>query len=188
MSRFLVLPSLLFVALAVVTRARLEVVPPSELTPAGLYRDYSRYVAAIAHRLLGRDDEVDDLVQDVFLAAQSGLGRLREPAAVKGWLASITVRIARRKLRMRRVRTMLHLDADDSYDVASEDASPETRALVKRVYAALDRIPADERIAWTLRHIEGEKLDAVAEICGISLATAKRRIAAAQERLQRGLA
>ena len=56
------------------------------------FRRYSRYVAAVALRLLGRDDEVDDVVQEVFLAALRGLERLREPEAVKGWLATVTVR------------------------------------------------------------------------------------------------
>jgi DNA-directed RNA polymerase specialized sigma24 family protein len=43
-----------------------------------LFRQYAPYVARIGHRLLGRGDEVDDLVQDVFLAAHRGLTRLRE--------------------------------------------------------------------------------------------------------------
>ena len=62
-------------------RVPLRVVPPAgskddpgplNLTQA--YRLYSRYVAAIAIRLIGRDDEVDDVVQDVFLRAHRGAG------------------------------------------------------------------------------------------------------------------
>src|SRR5258708_2484860 len=70
------------------------------------FRRYSRYVAAVALRLLGRDDEVDDVVQEVFLAALRGMRRLREPEAVRGWLATVTVRIAGRRLRRRRLRTL----------------------------------------------------------------------------------
>jgi RNA polymerase sigma-70 factor, ECF subfamily len=188
MSHFGLSQALLMVIMAVASRPRLEVVPPSPLSPETLYRDYSRYVAAIAHRLLGREDDVDDVVQDVFLAAHRGIDQLRDPAAVRGWLASITVRIARRRLRARKMRMMLHLGGEsDLTAVASTEASPEVRALVSRVYGLLDRLPADERIAWTLRYLEGEKLDIVAQMCGVSLATAKRRIAAAHEQLERGL-
>jgi hypothetical protein len=67
-----------------------------------LFRRYSRYVAVIGLRLLGRDDELDDLVQDVFVAAASGLERLRDPEAIRGYLASATVRLARRSSRWRR--------------------------------------------------------------------------------------
>jgi RNA polymerase sigma-70 factor (ECF subfamily) len=150
-----------------------------------LFRRYSRYVAAVALRLLGRDDEIDDVVQEVFLAALRGLGRLREPEAIKGWLATVAVRIARRKLWRRRVRTMLGLNhAPDYQRLAAESAAPDERAMVASVYQLLDSLPVRERLAWTLRHVEGEPLERVAALCGCSLATVKRRIAAAQKRLQ----
>jgi DNA-directed RNA polymerase specialized sigma24 family protein len=38
-----------------------------------LYRRYAPYVAAIAARILGRDHELDDLVQDAFVNALRGL-------------------------------------------------------------------------------------------------------------------
>lgn len=146
-----------------------------------LFRRFAPYVAAIGYRLLGRDHEVEDLVQDVFLAAHRGLGQLRNQAAVKGWLATVTVRQARRRLRMRRLRSALHLDAADDYlEVADTAASPEVRTLIAHVYGVLDRVPVERRLAWSLRYIEGEKLTRVAELCGCSLATAKRRIKAAQ--------
>jgi len=51
------------------------------LTPAldidQLFRGYARYVSAIGLRLLGRRDEVDDLVQDVFMAAMGGIAGVR---------------------------------------------------------------------------------------------------------------
>ena len=51
--------------------------------------------------------------------------------------------------------------------------------MLARVYRVLEGMPANQRIAWALRHIEGEPLESVASLCGCSLATAKRRILAA---------
>src|SRR5437868_13631000 len=53
-----------------------------------LYADYVRMVHAI---LLGRVPrrDVDDLVQDVFLAAYTRIRELRDPAAFGGWIATI---------------------------------------------------------------------------------------------------
>src|ERR1700730_3462330 len=53
-----------------------------------LYADYSRMVHAI---LLGRVPrrDVDDLVQDVFLAAYMRIRELRQPGAFGGWVAPI---------------------------------------------------------------------------------------------------
>ncbi len=165
--------------------------PPPEADAGGrldleaLFRQYAPYVARIGHRLLGRGDEVDDLVQDVFLAAHRGLKHLREREAIKGWLATVAVRLARRRLRRRRVAVVLGFDgAPDYRELADDGASPEQRALVARIYRALDELPVEQRIAWSLRHVEGESLERVAELAGCSLATAKRRIKAAQEQLR----
>jgi RNA polymerase sigma-70 factor (ECF subfamily) len=149
-----------------------------------VFRRYSRYVAAVAFRLLGRDDEVDDVVQEVFLAALSGLGRLREPEAVKGWLATVTVRTVARRLRRRRLKALFGLDRAPAYELPDKDAPAEARLLLGRVYQLLDGMPVGERLAWTLRNVEGEPLERVAALCKCSLATAKRRIAAVQARLE----
>jgi len=151
-----------------------------------LFRQFAPYVAKIGYRLLGRDDEVDDLVQDVFLAAHRGLRQLRNRDAVKGWLATVSVRLARRRLRARRMRAFLHLDTTKDYlDVADGSASPADRALLARVYQILDGLPVNERIAWSLRFVQGEKLERVAELSSCSLATAKRRIKAAQAAIEK---
>lgn len=148
----------------------------------GLFRSYSPYVAAIALRLLGRDEDVDDVVQDVFLSAWKGATNLRDPGAIKGWLATVAVRTARRRLKMRRVKMFLRLDDDPDYgNVAAPGASPEEKALLSRIYEVLDGLPVDQRLAWTLRYVEREQLDDVARLCDVSLATAKRKIAAAQQ-------
>jgi RNA polymerase sigma-70 factor (ECF subfamily) len=146
-----------------------------------VYREYAPYVAAIATRLVGRPEDVDDIIQEVFVRALTGLGQLREPAAIKGWLATVTVRQAGRCLRRRRLRSFAGLDKRTSYeDLVDTAASPEQRALLARIYSILDALPVPRRLAWAMRHIEGENLESVAKLCGCSLATAKRRIAAAE--------
>jgi RNA polymerase sigma-70 factor (ECF subfamily) len=177
----------------VAPKPSLRLVEPAEEAPPGdledAFRRYSPYVAAIGLRVLGRRDEVDDLVQDVFLVAARGLERLRDARATRAWLATVTIRIARRKLRLRRLRRWLSLDEQLDYQALADDrASPEVRALLARVYRALDELAAEDRIAWTLRFVEGEELERVALMCGCSLATAKRRIARAQATIQQELA
>jgi RNA polymerase sigma-70 factor (ECF subfamily) len=151
---------------------------------AALFRRYGPYVARIAARMLGREDDVEDLVQDVFVDAMRGVGRLADPAAVKGWLATVAVRKATRRLRRRKLLRLVGLDDPlDAVDAIDRAASPEQRLLLERVYRVLDEIPAVERVAWTLRRMEGERLERIAELCGCSLATAKRRVAAAEAKI-----
>lgn len=63
-----------------------------------VYRQCAAYVATIGLRLLGRPDEVEDFVQDVFLEVRRDFSRLRDRAALRGWLATIAVRVAHRRL------------------------------------------------------------------------------------------
>jgi len=162
--------------------------PLRELDPRdfdAVFRRYSPYVARVALRLLGNDSEVDDLVQDVFIEAHRGLSSLREPGALGGWLARICVRRATRRLRRRRLLALLSLDGVAERDLPFDvTASPEDRAEVVRLYRRLDRLPADARVAWLLRHVEGESLDDMAALCGCSKSTVQRRLRSAETRLQ----
>lgn len=161
--------------------------PPPQEGIGAYFRTYAGYVNSIALRLLGRREEVDDVVQEVFLAAIDGISQLRDPAAVKTWLATVTTRIACRRLRARRVRSFLGLDKTAHYAELAVRATQEQTTLVHRVYRILDDLPVNHRVAWTLRNVEGERLEAVATICRCSLATAKRRIAAAQEAIEQAV-
>ena len=160
---------------------------PLEVDPRNfddVFRRYSPYVARVALRLLGNDSEVDDLVQDVFLEAHRGLGSLREAGALGGWLARICVRRATRRLRRRRLLALLSLDTVAERDLPVEvAASPEQRAEVARLYQRLDRMPAVDRVAWLLRHVEGESLDEIVRLCGCSKSTVQRRLRSAEARL-----
>jgi RNA polymerase sigma-70 factor (ECF subfamily) len=154
-------------------------------TDEALFERYAPYVARIGLRLLGREADVDDLIQEVFLAAFKQKHQLRDGAAFKSWLATVAVRTARRQLRRRKLRSFVGLDTlAPSLELRDPAISPERRALLTRVYKELDELPVDQRLAWTLRYVQGEKLERVAERCGCSLATAKRRIAAAHARIQ----
>jgi RNA polymerase sigma-70 factor, ECF subfamily len=149
------------------------------------FRAHAAYLGRVCLRVLGRRDEVDDVVQQVFLEAQGRIEKLRHPEALRPWLVTLTVRISRRKLRFRKLRYFLHLDDVPDYEeMVDRSASPEDRTQLARLFEVLDRIPVERRLAWTLRYIEGEKLERVALLCDCSLATAKRRIEAAQQALQ----
>jgi RNA polymerase sigma-70 factor, ECF subfamily len=158
---------------------------------AELYDEYAPLVAWFASRLLSSREEVEDVVQEVFMIAAENLDNLTEPLKIRGWLKTVTLRRVGRRLRFARVRARFGLVPVSSESVehlvASPEASPEDRAALRELYVALGKLPVDLRIAWTLRHLHEESLEAVAELTGCSLATVKRRISAAQQRIQKDL-
>jgi RNA polymerase sigma-70 factor (ECF subfamily) len=146
-----------------------------------VFRVHAPYVGALVLKLIGRPGYVDDVVQDVFIQAHRGLAKLRDPDAVRPWLRRIAVRRARRWLRKRWVlRWFRELDVDAETQLVDASASPEERAQVTRVYRSLERLPKDERLVWVLRLVEGETLEAIAEMLGCSVSTVQRRLRAAQ--------
>jgi RNA polymerase sigma-70 factor (ECF subfamily) len=174
-------------------RSHLRVVPqpdddgrPSADDPFdALFRRYVRHVAAVAARLLGRDDhEVDDVVQDVFWLASRRMDRLGDVERARGWLVTVTTRLVRRRLRIRTWRARFGIGREVVPDVPAPGASPEQRDLLARIYRVLEEVPIEQRLAWVLRQLQGERLEDVARACGCSLATAKRRIAATQRVLE----
>ncbi|MDX2018739.1 MAG: sigma-70 family RNA polymerase sigma factor [Deltaproteobacteria bacterium] len=163
--------------------------PQGPVTLDSLYRQHAAFVARLALRLLGREADVDDVVHDVFIDLSRQLATLENPEELRGWLTTVTVRASRRRLRRARLRFCVGLDTVTDYEaLVADTASPEQTAFLKNVYHLMNKLPADQRLAWTLRHIEGETLETVALRCEMSLATAKRKIASANERLRKGLA
>lgn len=155
-------------------------------TGAALFDRCEAQVNRIVWRVLGADQCHDDLVQQVFVALLRGLSRVREPDALAGWVAAVTVNTVRSELRRRRIRRLWVRSEPDALDLAEAPApNHEARELLRRTYAVLAKLPSDERIAFGLRYIDEMPLADVAAACGCSLATIKRRLQSAQARFRR---
>ena len=154
------------------------------------YDRFAPYVASVLRRIVGLDGELEDLIQEVFTRALEGIGRVREADKLKSWLRSLAVFTARTTLKRRRWRSWIGLsNGPEEPEIASPtptDKLEERRAL-RRVMAILDRMSVDDRIAFTLRHLEGLELTEIAQTCQVSLSTAKRRIWRADEHFDRAI-
>ncbi len=156
-----------------------------------LYRRHSAFAIHLAARIEGSSRDVEDVAHDAFLKAFTHLEDLADPRAFRSWLGSIVVHAVRSRMRRTRLMNVLGItnlfgraaEPVDLDSIASSDASPLVRAQLAQIYALLRTLPTDDRIAWTLRAIEGHDLETVARLARCSLATAKRRISRAQKTL-----
>jgi RNA polymerase sigma-70 factor (ECF subfamily) len=144
--------------------------------------------APMVHRLLkralGPSPDREDLVQNVFMAAFARIRSLRDAGALRSFIYSIAVRTLKWELRRRRVRRILHLSPTGHLpDLPVRATDSETRQILGRFYLLLDQLGANERAAFVLRHMEGEKLEEIAEHLGVSLATVKRWLNRASQKL-----
>jgi RNA polymerase sigma-70 factor (ECF subfamily) len=147
-----------------------------------LYDRHSAGVQGMVYRLLGREAELDDIVQEVFIYALNSIDKLREPAALKSWLLGIAVGKVRSHVRWRfRRRWLSFLPHDEIPEPAVELSNPDAD-LVSNVRSILDDLPSEERIALVVHRIEGLSLQDAALASGMSLSTFKRRLAKGEAR------
>jgi RNA polymerase sigma-70 factor (ECF subfamily) len=153
-----------------------------------LFARHGRMVLGLSQRILAGRDEAEDLTQDVFVHAFTRLDTLQNPQAFAAWIASMTVRMASKRLRRRRLMVRLGLRRNEPIDpdtVVSPSAPADVASELKVVYGMLNRLSTEERVALVLRRVEGLELTEIASRMGLSLATVKRRLSAAEERLER---
>ena len=154
-----------------------------------LYRRYVKLVWTTALHLVENRADAQDVVQDTFVEAFRDVSALRKHTALRPWLLRICVHQAHRRFRRRKLLRRLGLDRsiDDAplEALLHGGATAEQQLELRAVDRALHRASSGERLAWILRYVDGHTLEEVADLCGCSLATAKRRLSEAQVHVRR---
>jgi RNA polymerase sigma-70 factor, ECF subfamily len=160
-------------------------------TPRAAARVWDRYaslVRRLLRRTLGPGVDVDDALQEVFMRLFRDLDSLREPAALRSFLIGITMHVATSELRRRRARRWLLLSDDGTVpntEIVTDEHVLEQRQALHALYRILDRMDTTRRLVFVLRYVEAMELTELSTVLGCSLATTKRRVADAAERVSR---
>ena len=145
---------------------------------------FSPAVDRTLRRLLGPGQDHEDLLQEVFLRFFRRIGHLRDASAVRGFLTGIAVHVVRAEIARRtRFRWLRLTPTGDLPEPTIRPVDPEMREAVTRYYRLLDTLGADDRSLFVSRTIEGLTLEETAELHGISVSTAQRRLGRAGKRI-----
>jgi RNA polymerase sigma-70 factor (ECF subfamily) len=146
---------------------------------------YAPLVLRLVRRFFGPGCDGEDLCQEVFLRLFKRIEQLRDPAALRGFLISIALGVARNEARRARVRRWIRLTSSGELpEVASPGAwDPEARQATARFYALLERLSVEDRSLFITRHVEKMEVAEIAAVHRLSLATAKRRLARMSRRV-----
>ena len=148
-------------------------------------REYPR-VHATVYRILGNTRDVDDLVQETFIAVFRALTTFRGDARLSTWIDRIAVRGVFHHLRTKRAASTVALDAIADIDGGGRvDEQAHARDGLRRLYAALAKLTPEARTAYALYAIDGRSVAEVAEITGSTKITAKTRIWRARREVER---
>ena len=157
----------------------------------GIVEKYRERTARLCHRLLGWPGEVEDVVQDVFLAAFRALPRFRGDASLWTWLVRITINACRQHRRWRILRLKLVAGAQERPRHA-RPATPERPSMARETFEQVRRavrgLPARQREVVVLHYLEQMPTDAISEVLGIRRNTVQVRLHRARARLRDRLA
>jgi RNA polymerase sigma-70 factor (ECF subfamily) len=156
-----------------------------------LFRLHGSRVHRTASRILGADDaEVDDVVQQTFLAALDGVSGFDGRSSVSTWLVGIATRRAldaarSRARRGRWARLGSFLGLPGVAPISRPDGEHEQRDLVAR---ALAELTPEQRVVFVLSAVEGHTLEEIRAMTGTGVSTLHARLAAARKRIDAFLA
>jgi RNA polymerase sigma-70 factor (ECF subfamily) len=147
---------------------------------------YSGTVRAVLRSSLGYDSDVEDLLQEVFIAFLQGASRLRSADSLCGYLVGVAVRLVMGELRRRRVRRWVTLQPAEELAQAAAPVTydEDAKAAVHALYRLLDGMPARRRLAFVLRHIEGMEVVEAAHVLSVSESTIKREARKARKAIE----
>jgi RNA polymerase sigma-70 factor, ECF subfamily len=152
---------------------------------AETWRRFAPMVLMMAERSLGSRSEAEDVSQEVFYGVFRKAKNLRDPDSLRSFVYSFAVRSLKSELRRRRLRSWLSFHQPETLDLGYETLDVESRDLLRKCHALLDRLTPRDRLVFTLRRMEAMTVEEIAAAMEISISTVKRSMAHASERLSR---
>jgi RNA polymerase sigma-70 factor, ECF subfamily len=143
---------------------------------------YRAQAARYATRIVGNQDDAEDVVQDTFVRAFRSLHQCADPARFEGWLYRILINRCRTASARaaRRQRTFL----DEQSLPASVLPGDEERGWRDEIGRALARLDIAYREAFVLKHVEELSYDEMSALTGVGVSALKMRVKRACEQLR----
>jgi len=152
---------------------------------AAVWREHRRWVSAVVLAHMPRDAELDDLVQEVAVRLVAHAHELRDRAALRPWLRTVAMNVARsagRRARVRKGEGALEHDPGARAGDGAHDGARRNDVLE----AALS-LPDPYREALVLRALRGLSYKQIADTVGVPVTTIETRLVRARRMLRDAL-
>ncbi|HEX5433088.1 MAG TPA: RNA polymerase sigma factor [Candidatus Angelobacter sp.] len=164
-----------------------------------LVERHSRTLYRLVYRMTGNSDDSQEIVQDTFLHAFKGLSRFELRSNFATWIYRIAVNRTLDFLHARKIhdkdkyRIYEEPNADDGtqVQVAATEPGPErmvmSTEMQSKVAQALSLLTPAERLAFTMRHVEGCSIEEISRALNLKTSAAKNSVFRAVRKLRRQL-
>jgi RNA polymerase sigma-70 factor, ECF subfamily len=151
-----------------------------------LVRAHQRQVARLAQRLLGRSNDLEDVVQETFLQLHRSLKDFRAEARFSTYLHRVTVNVCLMYRRAQQSRPRL-TDTLDAAPPADPRLPPDElvarNARLQAFERLLQRLSEKKRTVFVLHELEGVPFAEIATILGTPVLTVRTRLFYARREL-----
>ncbi len=149
---------------------------------------HQQRIVRLVFRLLGSPDEVQDVVQEVFLSVLENLKRFRGESKLSTWLTTIAVNKCRshQRRRLLRLRTFFYL-AKTLTVTSEQGGATESAEIHDELRRAVRRLSARYREPVVLRYFEEMSVHEIGQVLGISANNVEVRLTRARYKLRKTL-
>lgn len=157
-----------------------------------LVQQHQRRVFSVVFNLVRRQEEVEDLAQEVFIKAFRAIRSYNFKASFAAWISRIAINHCYDYLRRERsskVKYYWQISEDAQRSIEADAGVKEQENLEEQTAARelagrlLERAPAQDRVVLTLREIEGRPIEEIAGILNLNPSTVKVRLHRARKRM-----
>ncbi len=150
-----------------------------------LYHEYKSKVYGTVTHVVGRTNEIDDIVQNVFLEIHRSLPRYKGNSKLSTWIYRVAVNVALqyiRKKKRRKVFLFFDTEQESRNERLAHDERGryESRDLMARLEKQLEKLSEKKRVVFVLHELEGLPVDRIAEVCDVPVNTVRSRLHAAR--------
>ena len=145
-----------------------------------LMNTYAKRVFNMAYQFCGSRQEAEDLTQEIFLKLYNSLSKFDFQRNFTAWLLTLTKNYLIDEYRRTKWEKTQRDEFDERVLTQSSSSGPEetmvqeeTRALI---WAGLNRLSSEMRMAVILRDLQGRSYEEMAEILDLPLGTVKSRV------------
>lgn len=148
-----------------------------------LYRTHRTDVHRIVYRLLGPTDDLEDVIQEVFLQVYRSIGNFKGQAKFTTWLHRVAVNVGLQYLRRKRSTVVSRQDerleerpAEEGCGIRTPHECAETQERIRSVYRALDQLSPKKRAVLVMHDMQGMSAQKIAEVVGSPVFTVRTRL------------
>jgi len=140
-----------------------------------LVNQYQKLVIHITGRLIQRQDELEDVCQEVFMKVYQNLGKYRNECKLSTWIATIAYNTSINYLR--KFKKGNEINPEDCTELRNlSENNPidfERTDLHRYIHEQIDLLPAQYRTVLTLYHLEEFSYQEIEQITGMPEGTVK---------------